>query len=85
MEAELEPFGYDSLSDSTPRRRTGFRRPRIDWTNVASWSLAANTEEAVPEKISRIIAASMADAKVEVMPKYNQKAISQFRLKTVSR
>ena len=28
-EPELEPFHYDSLSDSTPRRKTGFRRPRI--------------------------------------------------------
>jgi hypothetical protein len=85
MEAELEPFGYDSLSDSTPRRRTGFTRPRINWTNVASWSLSANTEEDVLEEIARIMAASMADAKVEVTPKYNQKAISHFRLKTVSR
>ena len=60
MEAELEPFGYDSLSDSTPRprRRTGFTRPRINWTDVASWSLAANTEEAVLEEIARIMAAS---------------------------
>jgi len=85
MEAELEPFGYDSLSDSTPRRRTGFTRPRINWTNVASWSLSANTEEDVLEEIARIMAASMADAKVEVTLKYNQKAISHFRLKTVSR
>ena len=37
-EPELEPFHYDSLSDSTPRRRTGFRRPRIKWANVASWN-----------------------------------------------
>jgi hypothetical protein len=52
---------------------------------VASWSLSANTEEDVLEEIARIMAASMADAKVEVTPKYNQKAISHFRLKTVSR
>ena len=29
-EQELEPFHYDSLSNSTPRRKTGFRRPRIN-------------------------------------------------------
>ncbi len=84
MEAELEPFGYDSLSYSTTQRRTGFRRPRIYWSNVASRSLAQNTEEAILEEISRIMAASMVDAKVEVTPKYNQKAISHFRLKTAS-
>ena len=38
-----EPFHYDSLSDSTPRRRTGFRRPRIQWADVASWSTDQNT------------------------------------------
>ena len=67
MEAELEPFGYDSLSDSTPRRRTGFTRPRINWTNVASWSLSANTEEDVLEEIARIMAASMAKVMQKVV------------------
>ena len=32
-EPELEPFQYDSLSDSAQRRRTGFRRPRRDSAN----------------------------------------------------
>ncbi len=47
MEPVLEPFGYDFLSDPTPRRRTGFGRPRINWTNTAVWSLAQNIEEAI--------------------------------------
>ncbi len=84
MEPELELFGYDSLSYSTPLCRTGFRRSRIYWTNVASWSLAQTTEEVILEEISRLLAASMVDAKVKVTPKYNRKAISHFRLKTVS-
>ncbi len=84
MQAELEPFGYDSLFDSTPLHRTGFRRQRINWTNVTSWSLAQNTKEAILEEVSRIMAASMADAKIEVTPKYNKKAISYLRSKMVS-
>ncbi len=54
MKPELEPFEYDSLSYSTALRRTGFRRPRINWTNVASWSLAQNTKEAILEEISSL-------------------------------
>ncbi len=42
MEPELEPFGYYSLS--TPRRRTGFKRPRINWVDV----LSCNTDQ-IPE------------------------------------
>jgi len=83
MDPELEPINYDSLSDSTPRRKTGFRRPRIQWTNVSSWNTDQIPESAVQDEISRIMAASLADAKVEVTPKANEKAISHFRLKTV--
>jgi hypothetical protein len=73
-----EPFHYDSLSDSTPRRRTGFRRPRIQWADVASWSTDQNTEAHIYQEISRIMAVSMSYAKVEVTPKHNEKAISHF-------
>ena len=82
-EPELEPFRYDSLSDSTPRRRTGFRRPRIQWANVASWNTDQNTEAHIYQEIARIMAVSMSDAQVEVTPKHNEKAISHFRLKMV--
>ena len=83
-EQELEPFRYDSLSNSTPRRRTGFRRPRIMWANAASWNTNQNTEAHIYQEIARIMAVSMSDVKVEVTPKHNEKAISHFRLKTVS-
>ena len=83
-EPELEPFQYESLSDSAPRRNTGFRRPRIQWTNVASWNTNQNPQAHSYQEIARIMASSMADAKVNVTPKHNEKAISHFRLKTVS-
>ena len=83
-EPELEPFQYDSLSYSAPRRKTGFRRPRIQWTNVASWNTDQTPQAHIYQEIARIMASSMADAKVDVTPKHNEKAISHFRLKTVS-
>ncbi len=82
MEPELERYEYDSLSESTPRRRTGFRRPRIDWVNVSSLKTGQIPEPAVQDEISRIMASSLADAKVEVTPRANEKAIAHFRLKT---
>ncbi len=75
---------FDYLSDSAPRHKTGFRRPRLHWAPVASWNLEHNTEEAVFQEISIILAASVADAQVSVTPKHNLKAISHFRLKQVS-
>ncbi len=54
------------------------------WAPVASWNLEQYTEEAVFQEISRIIAASMADAQVSVTPKHNLKAFSHFRLRQVS-
>ena len=83
-EAELEPYHYDFLSYSTQQRKTGFRRPLVNRANVASWNTDQNSEEHIYQEISRIIAASMADAKVEVTLKHNNKVISHFRLKTVS-
>jgi len=84
MEPELEPFGYDSLSESTPRRRTGFKRPRINWVDVSSWNTDQIPEPTVQDDIERIMAGSLADAKVEVTPRSNEKAIAHFRLKAVS-
>ena len=83
-EPELEPFHYDSLSDSTSRRKTGFRRPRIKWANVASWNTEQNTGAHIYQEMARIMASTMANAKVEVTPKHNEKAISHFRLKAVA-
>ncbi len=55
MEPELEPFGYDSLSESTPLRRTGFKRARINWVDVSNWNPDQIPEPAVQTEISRIM------------------------------
>jgi hypothetical protein len=49
--SDLEAGEFDYLSDSSPRRKTGFRRPRLHWAPVASWNLEHNTEEPVFQEI----------------------------------
>ena len=82
--SDQEAGEFDYLSESAPLCKTGFRRQRLRWAPVASWNLEHNTEEAVFQEISRILASSMADAQVSVTPKHNLKAISHFRLKQAS-
>ena len=58
---DLSPGEFDYLSDSAPRRKTGFRRPRITWAPVASWNLEHNTEQNVFQETARISATSLED------------------------
>jgi hypothetical protein len=58
--------------------------PRLVWELVSSWSKDHVTPDDIEGEIARIMAKSMHDAKLEVTPKYNSRAISDFRLKTVS-
>ncbi len=84
MAPELEPLRYDSLFEFTPRRRTGSRRPRINWVDVSSWNTDQIPEPADQTEIFSNTASSLADSKVEVTPRANEKAIVHFRLKAVS-
>ncbi len=65
------------------RYKRGFKRPRLEWELVSSWSKDHVTPDDIEGEIARIMAKSMHDAKLEVTPKYNSRAISDFRLKTV--
>ncbi len=70
--------------DLFPKRyKRGFKRPRLVWELVSSWSKDHVTPDDIEGEIARIMAKSMHDAKLEVTPKYNSRAISDFRLKTV--
>jgi hypothetical protein len=62
MEPELEAFVYYSLSESTPWRRTGFKRPLINWVDVSSWNTDQILEPTVQGDIERIMVCSLADA-----------------------
>jgi hypothetical protein len=63
--------------------RRGFKRPRIQWERGSSWNKDHVSPDDYQGEIARIMAKSMHDAKTEVTPKYNARAISDFRLKTV--
>ncbi len=80
---DLEPSSWDFQysSDLIPLCKTRFSRPLIPWAHVAIWK--HNRAENAIQEISRIPAASLADAQVFVMPKHNKNAISHFRIKTV--
>jgi len=67
----------------TKRYKRGFKRPRLVWELVSSWSKDHVTPDDIQGEIARIMAKSMHDAKLEVTPKYNSRAISDFRLKMV--
>ena len=82
--SDLESFGTDrdELRGSSGRRR-GFKRPRIEWELVSSWNKDHVAQEDYEGEIARIMAKSLWDSKTAVSPKYNAKAISDFRFKTV--
>ena len=82
--SDLESFvtDRDELLGPSGRRR-GFKRPRIEWELVSSWNKDHVTQEDYEGEIARIMAKSLWDSKTAVSPKYNAKAISDFRYKTV--
>ena len=72
----------DDLFGPKPYKR-GFKRPRLEWELVSSWSKDHVAPDDYQGEIARIMAKSMHDAKLEVTPRYNPRAISDFRFKTV--
>ena len=64
------------------RYKRGFKRPRLQWELVSSWNKDHVEPDAYQGEIARIMAKSMHGAKLEVTPRYNPRAISDFRFKT---
>ena len=60
------------------------KRPRVEWEHVTSWSRHQVSKDDYEGEIARIMAKSLSDARHVVTPKYNPRAISDFRFKTVS-
>ena len=81
-DSESDISDRDELYDETTRKR-GFKRPRIQWDLVSSWSKTHVALDDIEGEIARIMAKSLYDAKTNVTPKYNARAISDFRFKTV--
>jgi len=90
LDDDIGPYGSDSILSErddlfVPKRRCkrGFKRPRIQWELVSSWNKDHVAADDYQGEIARIMAKSMHDAKLEVTPRYNSRAISDFRFKTV--
>jgi hypothetical protein len=66
-------------------RKSGFKRPRLQWQHVQTWNREHVTKHDYEGEVARILARSLQDAKYEVTPKFNARAISDWRYKTVSR
>jgi hypothetical protein len=68
-------------------RKCGFRRPRLQWEHVQTWNRDHVSKNDYEGEDARILAKSLEDAKYEVTPKFNARAISDWRYigyKTVS-
>jgi len=66
-------------------RKSGFKRPRLQWQHVQTWNKDHVSQHDYEAEVARILARSLQDAKYEVTPKFNARAISDWRFKTVSR
>ncbi len=52
----------DSLFDSTPTRKRGFKRPRQPWSLVKEWKLDGYDREVAYEEIKTIMGHSLDEA-----------------------
>jgi hypothetical protein len=83
-ESESDGVERDSLFDSTPSRKPGFKRPRLPWSLVQEWDLEKNDREAVYEEIRIILGQSLDEAGAKSFIKPNVNAMAGWRSKQVS-
>ena len=83
-DSECDISDRDELYDKKTRKR-GFKRPHIQSDLVSSWRKMHVAQDDIDGESARIMAKSLYDAKtnVTVTPKFNARAISDFRFKTV--
>ena len=85
-ESDAEELAEETDDETLAARvsKSGIRRPRLDWEHVSTWNRAQVAPDDYEGEIARIMAKSLHDAKYAVTPRYNSRAISEFRYKTVS-
>jgi len=83
-DAEELAEGTDDETLASRVSKSAIRRPRLDWEHVSTWNRQQVAPDDYEGEIARIFAKSLHDAKYAVMPRYNSRAISEFRYKTVS-
>ncbi len=74
----------DSLFDSTPTRKRGFKRPRLPWSLVNQWNLEEYDREVAYEEIKTILGHSLDEAGSKTYIKPNANVIAGWRAKQVS-
>ena len=82
-ESDSDGVERDSLFDSTPSRKRGFKRPRKPWSLVKEWNLDEYDREVTYEEIKTIMAQSLDEAGEKSFIKPNSNAIAGWRAKQV--
>ena len=85
-ESDAEELAEETDDETLAARvsKSGIRRLRLDCEHVSTWNRAQVAPDDYEGEIARIMAKSLHDAKYAVTPRYNSRAISEFRYKTVS-
>jgi hypothetical protein len=83
-ESDSDGMERDSLFDSTPTRKRGFKRPRLPWSLVKEWNLEEYDREVAYEEIKTILGHSLDEAGSKTYIKPNANAIAGWRAKQVS-
>ncbi len=83
-ESDSDGMERDSLFDSTPTRKRGFKRPRLPWSLVKEWNLEEYDREVAYEENKTILGHSLDEAGSKTYIKPNANAIAGWRAKQVS-
>ena len=83
-DTDSDGIDRDSLFESTPSRKRGFKRPRLPWSLVKEWPLEKYDREVAYEEIKRIMGQSLDDAGSKSCNRPNANSIAGWRVKQVS-
>jgi hypothetical protein len=83
-ESDSDGIERDSLFDSTPTRKRGFKRPRQPWSLVKEWNLGQYDREVAYEEIKTIMGHSLGEAGLKSFIRPNANSIAGWRVKQVS-
>jgi hypothetical protein len=83
QESDSDGVDRDSLFESTPTRKRGFKRPRQPWSLVKEWSLEEYDREVAYEEIKTILTQSLDEAGAKIFIKPNANSIAGWRTKQV--
>ena len=83
-DTDSDGIDRDSLFESTPSRKRGFKRPRLPWSLVKEWPIEQYEKEVAYEEIKTIMRQSLDDAGPKTFIRPNANSIAGWRVKQVS-